>query len=215
MDEGIGEALREAFEATLEVLGNTFVIHDNFGSSDAKTFEAVGLKEIDEKGKTPVFQFLDPIDVKIGSIIQIKGGRDFWKVVDTEDVVEYGTFVKFEVYIEKVDISGQPTRLSVRRGDTFHLEGAHSRVNIQSQDNSVNVSRQTTENIFADMRQVIQTRIANEVERTRILIELNELEAAKGSDRFSQKYQSFIASAANHMTVLAPFIPALTQMLTG
>jgi len=41
------------------------------------------------------------------------------------------------------------------------------------------------------------------------------MEAAKGTSGFTQKYQNFIASAANHMTVLAPFIPALTQMLAG
>jgi hypothetical protein len=212
MDEGIGEAFREAFEAKLEVLGNTFVIRHS--CADTKSSEVVGLRT-HEKTKTPAFEFLDPIDVKTGSIIQIKGGRDFWRVVDTEDVIEYGAFINFKVYVEKVDISGQPTRPSVTGGDTFNLEGAHSRVNIQSQDNSVNVFHQSAENIFADIRHLIQTHIADDVERTEILNRLNELEAAKGSDRFSEKYQSFIASAANHMTVLAPFIPALTQMLAG
>jgi hypothetical protein len=63
------------------------------------------------------------------------------------------------------------------------------------------------------MRQVIQTRIENEVERIQILNKLDELEEAKGKNSFTQKYQEFIASAADHVTILAPFIPALTQML--
>jgi hypothetical protein len=65
------------------------------------------------------------------------------------------------------------------------------------------------------MRQVIQTHIENEDERTQILNSLDEMEAAKGTGGFTQKYQNFIATAANHMSVLAPFIPALTQMLGG
>jgi hypothetical protein len=63
------------------------------------------------------------------------------------------------------------------------------------------------------MRQVIQTHIENEQERTLVLSKLDELEAAKGTDSFIQKYQGFIASAADHIGVLSPFIPALTQML--
>jgi hypothetical protein len=30
-----------------------------------------------------------------------------------------------------------------------------------------------------------------------------------------QAYQDFIASVANHMTVFAPFMPILAQMLSG
>jgi hypothetical protein len=44
---------------------------------------------------------------------------------------------------------------------------------------------------------------------------LNELEAAKGSGNFLEKYQGFISAVANHITIVAPFIPALTQMLAG
>ncbi len=89
----------------------------------------------------------------------------------------------------------------------------HARVNVHSQDNSVNVSHQTTENVFADMRQLIQNQISNDNERNQILNRLNELEASKGTSGFVEKYQEFIASAANHMTLISPFIPLLTQML--
>jgi hypothetical protein len=96
----------------------------------------------------------------------------------------------------------------------IYLHGTHSRVNIHSQDGSTNSSH-VREKVFADMRQVIQTRIQNEDERSQILNSLDEMEIAKDKDSFTQKYQNFIASAANHMSVLSPFIPALTQMLGG
>jgi hypothetical protein len=91
----------------------------------------------------------------------------------------------------------------------------HSRVNIHSHDSSVNISHEITENVFADMRQIIQSNIRDEDERDEILRRLAELEAAKGTSSFTEKYQRFIAGAANHMELLAPFIPALTQMLAG
>jgi hypothetical protein len=65
------------------------------------------------------------------------------------------------------------------------------------------------------MRQVIQAHIQNKEEQTQILNKLDELESAKGESIFTQKYQEFIASAANHISLLSPFIPALTQMLGG
>ena len=104
---------------------------------------------------------------------------------------------------------------SMNKGDIFNLLGAHSRVNIQSDDNSINMSLQNSENVFADMRQVIETHIEIEEDRTQLLSKLAELEGAKGTDSFMQKYQGFIASAANHMSLIAPFIPALTLMLGG
>jgi len=35
-----------------------------------------------------------------------------------------------------------------------------------------------------------------------------------GGPTYLQKYQSFIAAAANHMTLLAPFIPMRSQLLS-
>jgi DNA-directed RNA polymerase specialized sigma subunit len=36
---------------------------------------------------------------------------------------------------------------------------------------------------------------------------------AHSSSSFLQKYQAFVTSAANHMTLLAPIIPAITGLL--
>jgi hypothetical protein len=212
----IGEALREGFEMIFEELGHTIIVHENFNTPEATSYEVKGMEDRERKNSRPViFQFLDPLDIHVGSVLQVKGGRDYWRVTDTEDIVKDGTFIKFEARVEKINLSGQPTRPSVRGGNTFNLHGAQSRVNIQSQDSSVNISHQVTENLFADMRQVIQTHIQNEDERTQILNKLGELEVAKGTGGFTQKYQEFIATAANHVSLLVPFIPALTQMLGG
>jgi hypothetical protein len=216
MGLGIGDAFREGFKAMLDIQGQTIIVHDKFNTSEASSYEVRGLKNTEGKNsKQVVFQFLDQLDIQVGNVLQAKGSRDYWRVTDTEDIVTDDTFINFEVHVQKVNVAGQPTRPLPSAGTTYNLHGQHSRVNIGSQDSSVNISNQKTENVFADMRQVIQTHVGNEGERAQILNRLDELEHAKGKSSFTQKYQDFIASAADHISLLSPFIPALTKMLGG
>jgi hypothetical protein len=39
------------------------------------------------------------------------------------------------------------------------------------------------------------------------------LEKAQGTKLFAERYTDFISAAANHMTIIAPFIPALSELL--
>ncbi len=213
---GIGDALKQSFEAMVEIQGQTIIVHQNINTPEATSFEARGPKNTKTKRSSQVvFQFIEALDIPVGAVLQVKGSRDYWKVTDTEDFVEDETFINYEVHVEKVNLAGQPTRPSAKGGPVYNLHGPHSRVDIHSEDRSVNVSHQNTENVFAEMRQIIQTQVQSDEERNEILNSLNELESSKGSGNFIQKYQAFIASAANHMTLLAPFIPALTQMLSN
>ena len=43
---------------------------------------------------------------------------------------------------------------------------------------------------------------------------ISEMENSVGKKSFAEKYNAFIQSAANHMTLFAPFIPTLTQLLS-
>jgi hypothetical protein len=95
----------------------------------------------------------------------------------------------------------------------YNLQGAQSRVNIQSNDLSTNVSSVTEPELFSKIRSELSQGIRDEEALREVLTKLDELEAAKGSKNFLSKYQDFINAAAAHMTILAPFLPALTQML--
>jgi endonuclease V-like protein UPF0215 family len=68
-------------------------------------------------------------------------------------------------------------------------------------------------NVFEQARKAIESRVAQESERVEILKRLEALEKVKGKKAYSIRYREFVAAAADHMTVLAPFIPALTQFL--
>lgn len=90
---------------------------------------------------------------------------------------------------------------------TFHVSGRNARVNIKSTDNSTNVVNEGLP--FAEIRKAIESGIGDAVERAILLAQLKELESVSDSESGSKKYQAFIAAAANHMTVLGPFLPAL------
>jgi hypothetical protein len=94
----------------------------------------------------------------------------------------------------------------------YNLHGPNARVNIRSHDSSVNISSLTDEEFFNQLRRTIESSVV-EPDRGLLISEVNALEIANNSPGFAQQYQSFIASAANHITLIAPFIPALTEML--
>ncbi|MCC6348399.1 MAG: hypothetical protein IT347_02275 [Candidatus Eisenbacteria bacterium] len=95
----------------------------------------------------------------------------------------------------------------------FHISGDNARVNINSVDQSANVVNTTPEALFRDLIRAIERGVADASQRTDLVERVKALEAARGTPSFVDQYQAFIASAAAHMTLLSPFIPALTQLL--
>lgn len=59
-------------------------------------------------------------------------------------------------------------------------------------------------------------RIAQTLENAEeILTRIEAMEQNMGKKGLTQKYNDFLQSAANHMTVFGPFIPTLTQIITS
>src|SRR5580698_1931417 len=85
---------------------------------------------------------------------------------------------------------------------TNHFYGDNARVNNNSTDNSTNTV--TQESVFIRMRDQAAA-IRDEHERAEVIERIAELEKAKGTPEFLETYQKFIATAANHMTLFAPF----------
>jgi hypothetical protein len=99
-----------------------------------------------------------------------------------------------------------------RGAASYIFSGDNARVNINSTDRSVNVVV-NADNVFAGLQHQIENHVTDQTERTILLEKLGALEEAKGTKSFSERYQEFIATAANHITLVAPFIPVLTQLL--
>ena len=95
----------------------------------------------------------------------------------------------------------------------YNLHGPNARVNINSQDSSVNIINVESEKLFADLRQTIQEEIGGN-EQEKLLELLSQAERSEGEPDFSESYAKFMALAANHASVLSPFFPALSQLLS-
>ena len=99
-------------------------------------------------------------------------------------------------------------------GGNYHINvsGVNARVNIGSQDASVNIINNGE--LFENIRTALSQAVEKGAQLDILNATISEMEGAKTHPKFLAAYQKFIASAADHMTVLAPFLPALAGMLS-
>ncbi len=116
----------------------------------------------------------------------------------------YQSIVKKETRIEP---NRQPTQV------IYNLIGPNARVNIQSVDASKNLVEIEPKELFGKLREEIQHSISDKSISSKLLEKVCELEETQGTTNFVEKYRDFVALAADHVAILAPFIPALSQML--
>jgi hypothetical protein len=106
-----------------------------------------------------------------------------------------------------------PPHMLQRPQVVYHITGNNNRVNNQSTDASTNVVNIETTTLFTKIRQTAEA-IEDEATRIRVVDTVDAMEAANGTPSMMSKYNDFVASAANHMTAFAPFLPALAELLT-
>jgi hypothetical protein len=93
----------------------------------------------------------------------------------------------------------------------YNVTGANSRVNINSSDSSTNIANVNLAELFQRMRDAVATLPENE--QREVLVErIDALEESQGSGDFAEKYRDFVSLAADHMSLFAPFMPALGQL---
>jgi len=107
----------------------------------------------------------------------------------------------------KIEPQRPPTQI------VYNLIGPNARVNIQSVDTSTNLVEVEPNKLFEKLRGLIKNSISDEIVSAQLSEKVDELQEAQGTKNFVTKYQEFMALAANHVSILAPFIPALSQML--
>ncbi len=118
---GIGDVDREVFEAHFEIKGQTVFAHKNFGTPNMESFESRAWKDFSEHNKRQVvFKFAEQEEIYTGMVLQIKGARDFWKVTDTEDLIEDDIFVCMEALVEKINEQGSRTRINTEGKAVFN-----------------------------------------------------------------------------------------------
>lgn len=96
----------------------------------------------------------------------------------------------------------------------YNISNGNGRININSTDNSVNVNvtlSSEDEALFDSIKSVAESLVNGE----KIVCAIDGMKAEVGQKGFLQKYNDFIQTAANHMTVFAPFIPMLSKFLVS
>ena len=107
----------------------------------------------------------------------------------------------------KIDLSTQSSPI------VYNLTGPNVRVNIQSIDSSTNLVEVEPTELFGRIRAAIDQSVQDGELLKKLQEKVTELEKTQGTPGFAARYKELMALAANHMTLLAPFIPALLQMM--
>jgi hypothetical protein len=95
----------------------------------------------------------------------------------------------------------------------IHQTGDNPKVNINSNDRSITIINKVDLGQFEEIKKVIIDQIADESKRVKCLDSLTDLKESVGKESYGKKYQKFIATVADHMTVIGPFIPFLTKFI--
>jgi len=114
-------------------------------------------------------------------------------------------FYKFKVS----NVKSVPNASPAGATTVYHVSGNNARVLNHSVDHSSNIVNISNDKMFEELRALIEAQLPD----TGLIPLVNEMEQARGTSGFAAKYNAFIQSAANHMTLLAPFIPPLTALL--
>lgn len=94
------------------------------------------------------------------------------------------------------------------------VTGPNARVNFQSTDNSTNIAAGGS--IYDQARKMIAEEVADPGERERLTTAVTDLQnAGANKEAGLAAYHRLVANAANHMTVLAPFLQPLLNGVLG
>jgi len=97
-------------------------------------------------------------------------------------------------------------------GQVFNVQGANARINIGSSDYSMNSTVKNV-TVFSDLKKAVALEVKDPEERKNLEHSISDAEQSYKKGTFLEGYQKFISSAADHMKIIAPFIPELTKLL--
>lgn len=165
-----------------------------------------------EKGKISIDDVEIPVEEGDKILRKLPSGTvEKYRVLDRGYQEKFKSIpASYNMEVEKLS-NIKPSKSS---GKTiYNLHGNNSRVNINSTDSSINIVDKSTDEFFAELRETVEKEISGS-EKEELIKRIEQLEKTEGTDNFPQKYSEFMAIAANHTTVLAPYFPALAQFLT-
>ncbi|SNZ10642.1 hypothetical protein SAMN05421503_1818 [Terribacillus aidingensis] len=158
-----------------------------------------------------------PIEEGDSLIRELKNGlKESYIVIDRGFVTDsFDLDAHYQVEVEKISSREIRQQNQVSNKIVYNLNGANSRVNNNSTDNSLNIVNSSPDELFDKLREQVSQHIEDPEIKRSLRQHISEMEANQDSPNFTVAYTKFINSIASHMTIFSPFIPALTQMLSN
>ena len=138
----------------------------------------------------------------------LPSGLDEDYIVTNAHYNEGGSLSHWEISYRRSGAALAPTQTIIN-----NISGHNARVNIGSTDNSVNQIGGASDEVFTQLIDVLRSQIGDAQARDKLITLVEGMRQESKAGSILGAYQSFIASAAAHMTIIAPFIPALTRLL--
>jgi len=105
-------------------------------------------------------------------------------------------------------------KANVQTDMVVSINAQHSNVNFNPIDSNItNIINDNANNLFENIRKALNDGISDVSYKSKVMDCLSNLEKSKGTNDFSTHYSSFIGLLANCVTIITPFLPALTEML--
>lgn len=101
----------------------------------------------------------------------------------------------------------------VEREPSINIGQITGKVNINSTDNSINTTIVSSP-VFLNLVEAVSKSSIEANQKMQILEQINAMKQAEGSSGFLQSYKDFMQNAANHMSIISPFIPTLTALIS-
>lgn len=186
---------------------------DRFPTSPIAIYATDGTLKSSSKGifgDDGVTVFDTKIDVEPGDYLErtLSNGKvETFTIRDTKFSEKFHSIPAH--YRLLIDRKGVVPRQSV--GTSVHFSGPNARLNLNSTDSSVNTVVEGS--VLGDLRSAIALGVSDPAQKSVLLEAVDGLAAATDKTEKIGAYQRLIASAADHMTVLAPFLPALAALL--
>ena len=92
-------------------------------------------------------------------------------------------------------------------------DSPQTRINFYSTDQSQTIINSQTEQVCSRIRELLRGSILDSHELEVLLERVDDIERNQGTDDFTRAYKDFLATAAGHISVLAPVLPALASLL--
>jgi hypothetical protein len=125
-----GSDLKQGFNMLMAQFGEPIVVRRGLGTDNESSATLRGMKNNEKNNVSKVmFQFSDPVDVRVGDVLQQEKARELWEVYEIEDNVIGGTFINLTARVQKAGgPGGGPTW---EGGKSGQRSGTHQVVNIQ------------------------------------------------------------------------------------